>query len=59
MCLLCIEVAKEAVRPKDFWRNYREVSEEHMPELIKTVSNTSIDYQLELANGVGEAYEDD
>lgn len=54
MCLLCIEVAKENVRPKDFWRNFREVPEDHMKELIEKVSNTSIDYQLELANGAHE-----
>lgn len=49
MCLLCIEVAKEAIKPRDFWRNYREIPEEHVDELIKVVSKTNPEYQAELA----------
>jgi hypothetical protein len=58
MCLLCIEVAKEAVRPKDFWRNFREISEEHIPELIEAVSKTDLGYQEELAKFSDEFLKD-
>lgn len=58
ICLLCIEVAKEAIKPADFWRNYKEISEEHMEELVKAVANTSIDYQLEIATYLNKSEED-
>lgn len=41
--------------PRDFWKNYREVSDEHMSEVIQAVTNTSVEYQTELANGATEA----
>ena len=50
MCLLCKEVVLEKITPKDFWRNYKEVSDEHKEEVIDKVSKTSSDYQTKLAN---------
>lgn len=54
MCLLCKEVAKEIMTPRDFWRNYREISEEHMPEVIAAMSKTSYEYQAKVANAAYE-----
>lgn len=59
MCLLCIEVAKEAVKPADFWRNYKEVLQteangDHWREVVETVKKTSPEYQAELANFIGK-----
>jgi hypothetical protein len=51
---MCVEIAKENMKPKDFWRNYREVPEDHMDEVIEAVSNTSVEYQLELADNRSE-----
>lgn len=50
MCLLCIETAKEKLKPKEFWQNYKEleISEEHLNQLNSIISNTSIKYQQEL-----------
>lgn len=50
MCLLCIETAKEKIKPFDFWKNYREmeISDEHEKELDKIIGSTSIKYQQEL-----------
>lgn len=49
MCLLCTEVIKEQIKPKDFWRNYREISEDHRQDVIAVVANTSYEYQMKLA----------
>lgn len=54
MCLLCIEVSKQLVSPKDFWRNFKEVSEDHMYELLEVVNSTDFEYQEKLANGISE-----
>jgi hypothetical protein len=51
ICLLCIEVAKENIKPKDFWRNYREIiGTSHEKEVIEAIKKTSDKYQIELTN---------
>jgi hypothetical protein len=50
---MCIEIAKENLKPADFWRNYKELlltDEEHWKEVIETVKKTSEEYQKELTN---------
>lgn len=58
MCLLCIEIAKENVKPKDFWNNYRELLKtdpgDHWREVVNEVKKTSPEYQQELANFMGK-----
>ena len=54
MCLICAEVMKENIKPKDFWRNLREVSKEHFDEVIDVVTKTSYEYQTELAKAAEE-----
>jgi hypothetical protein len=53
---MCLEIAKETMKARDFWRNYREVPEEHLDEVIDAVTKTSEEYQIELAGGIGEVY---
>ena len=49
MCLLCIEVAKENIKSKDFWRNFREIiGTPHEKEVIEAIKTTSPEYQEEL-----------
>ncbi len=59
MCILCIEVAKEQANSRQFWRLFKEVNQddEHFRELMKVVTETSEEYQTELANGMQEAQE--
>jgi len=49
MCMLCVEIAKENLKPKEFWQNFKEVDEEHVRELIVAVQQTSESYQESLA----------
>ena len=60
MCLLCVEVLKEKLSAKDFWRNYREMAdEEHREVVIKAVTKTSYEYQAELANSALDDSDDE
>jgi len=49
MCLICVEVAKESIKPKDFWNNFREIiGSEHEKEVIEAIKKTSPEFQNEL-----------
>lgn len=52
MCLFCAQVALEKLKPSEFWSLYKEVSldEEHLDHLLEVIKETSIDYQLQIAN---------
>lgn len=53
MCLLCVEVAKETMKPDDFWRNFREllvIDDPHHKEVLDAVKKTSFEYQKGLVN---------
>ena len=54
MCLICVEITKETLKPKDFWRNYREITftDKHEEELIKALESTSKQYQKDLAEAM-------
>jgi hypothetical protein len=58
MCLLCIEIAKENIKPKDFWRNYQELLRtdpgDHWREVVEKVKKTSPEYQKELSGFWGD-----
>lgn len=56
MCLLCTEVIKESLSPKEYWSNYREMNipEEHIPELLSKVLETSLEYQEALTKAALE-----
>lgn len=58
-CLFCVEVAKENVKPKEFWKLFTEISQsedqKHMDELLKAVRNTSQEFQTDIVlNQLGE-----
>lgn len=51
MCVLCLEVAKELVQPKQFWNLYQELvfkDNEHLAELMSEVEKTSPEYKMKL-----------
>jgi hypothetical protein len=52
--MLCIEVSKEKVTPKQFWKLYRELfianDDKHLKELHEAKDKTSLDYRLQLAS---------
>lgn len=54
MCLLCIEIAKENMKPKEFWGNYKELvltdDNDHWKEVIDNVKKTSPEYQKQLTD---------
>lgn len=48
-CMLCIEVARENIKPKDFWNNFREIiGTPHEKEVIEAVKKTTPEFQTEL-----------
>lgn len=53
MCILCSEVSKENLKPKEFWSFYKEISiandSVHLKELLENLLKTSDEYQTELA----------
>lgn len=54
ICLLCKEIAKETLKPREFWGNYKELiltdDDNHWSEVIEAVKKTSPEYQKELAD---------
>lgn len=49
MCIMCIEVAKQSLKPEDFWRNFREIiGTPHEKEVIEVIKKTPLEYQNEL-----------
>jgi hypothetical protein len=49
MCLLCVEVVKQNIKPKDFWKNFREIiGTSHEKEVIEAVKKTTPEFQTEL-----------
>lgn len=51
MCLLCTEVIKEKLTPKEFWSNYRELKtdDDHWVEVLAETLKTSKEYQEALS----------
>lgn len=50
--MLCVEVIKQKMTPKEFWRNFKElqIPIEHQKELCEAIEKTSEQYQKELAS---------
>jgi hypothetical protein len=59
MCLICIELSKENIKPRDFWHNFREVEADHVQDVVVAVLNTSEAYQAELASEATREYDDE
>ena len=56
---MCIDVAKEKVKPQEFWKLYTEISQsedmKHLDELLKAIKSTSQEYQTDVVlNKMGE-----
>lgn len=49
MCLLCVEIAKQSIKPKDFWNNFREIiGTDHEKEVIEVIKKSPLEFQEEL-----------
>lgn len=53
MCMFCVQVQQEQLKPKEFWKLYREIymteDSKHKEELWSALYKTSDRYQEELA----------
>lgn len=60
MCKLCIDIAKETMKPEDFWRNFREllvIDDPHQKEVLEAVKKASFEYQKKLVNQALDDFE--
>ena len=54
MCLLCVEIAKQSIKPSDFWKNFREIiGSEHEKEVIEVLKKSPKEFQEELTKHAG------
>ena len=51
MCLLCIQTAKELIKPTDFWNNLKEVPAEHVWQVLAALEAASEEYRKDIAEG--------
>lgn len=63
MCLACIEIAKETLKPKDLVKNVLEMlnapDDDHKLEFIKVLDALSPDYQKEVEEYISNSNDND